>query len=219
MQTSKYILATLFWLVLPSVVQAQEALNADLEGRFWTGVGVKLDVAKNWTLDVKQQLRLDSDGSRFQQTFTEAEVGYSFNKRLDVFQEYRFSVRRTGLTQRIGSGVSYQILRSKPWYLTLRGKYQHEFIPVKADEGDWRVRAKLRYRVNKRWSVHGSVENWTGLYPVPDLASRFRGGVGASFNRKDHDITWQFFYQQSLPDSFIDPGRSYILALFYTFEP
>ncbi len=212
-------LFTLFFVFVSLAGISQEAQNLPLEGRIWIGAGAQFRLNKDWNLQVDEQLRLNAEGRSFQQILTELQLEYEIGKRAAVFQEYRFSVRQIGLTHRLATGISYRVVEAKPWYLSMRGKYQHDFTGTNPDEGNWRTKAQLRYRINKRWNVYASAENWTAIYPVAKISGRIRSGAGVGLERKHNEIRWQYYFERSIANAWFDPGQSHILALTYTRTP
>ena len=202
-----------------TIAQAQEAIAPPSEGRLWMSVAGQFKLDKDWNLQLEQQLRFDREGRTFQQTFTDIELEYEIGKRGDVFQEYRISFRENRIVQRIGTGVSYKAVDAKPWFLSIRGKFQHDFSPSVQNEGNWRTKSQLRYRLNKRWSLYGSAEGWSELYPYASVISRVRTGGGASFDRKHYEFRLQYFYERSLGIVFFESGQSHILSIGYTRTP
>ncbi|MBI1193505.1 MAG: hypothetical protein GC205_10065 [Bacteroidetes bacterium] len=200
---------------LPGAV-AQESQALDQDGRIWIGGAWELWLHKDWNLKVEQQLRLDAEGRRFQSTFSEVQVEYELGKNGALFQEFRYSFRRNSQNLRSATGISWTVLDAKPWSVKVRGKAQHDFIPDDPDEGFWRSKGQIRYRINKRWSLDGSLENWTAAYPIVLASSRIRTGVGVSFDRKKNDISLGYAYDRSLSGALENPGVSHIISIQYT---
>jgi len=205
-------------LALPACL-GQEAQNLDREGRLWIGAGWELRLHKDWNLKLEQQLRLDSEGRRFQSTYSEVQLEYELGDDGALFQEFRYSFRRNSQNLRSATGISWKIYDAKPWAVRLRGKAQHDFIPDAPDEGYWRSKGQVRYRVNKRWSLDASLENWSAAYPIWLPSSRIRSGLGISFDRKKNEISLGYAYDRTLVGILDDPGAAHILSLTYTRKP
>jgi len=197
-----------------AVAQESEALPQ--EGRVWIGAAWEIWLHKDWNLKVEQQLRLEAEGRRFQSTFSEVQVEYELGKNGALFQEFRYSFRPNSQNLRSATGISWLVLDAKPWSVKLQGKAQHDFIPDGPDEGYWRSKGQVRYRVNKRWSVDAGLENWSAAYPLLLASSRIRTGVGVSFDRKKNDISLGYSYDRSLSDVLDNTGVAHLFTLQYT---
>ena len=206
-------LALMVWL---NPAAAQESEPLPQEGRIWIGAAWEIWLHKDWNLRVEQQLRLGAEGRSFQSTFSEVQLEYELGKNGALFQEFRYSFRNNSQNLRSATGISWLVLDAKPWSVKLRGKAQHDFVPDGPDEGYWRSKGQLRYRVNKRWSVDAGLENWSAAYPVVLASSRIRTGVGLSFDRKKNDISVGYTYDRTLSGALDNPGTLHILSLQYT---
>jgi hypothetical protein len=212
-------LPALALLLVPVTLMGQRAERPPINNRIWLSTELEYALNKDWELGLRSQLRQEDNGLRLQQVLGEVQLAYNASKRIKTYTEFRYSARaERNPTQRLALGLSYDLVRERPWYLSLRGQYQHELDPANPDEGNWRTKIRLRYRINKRWSLYASTENWSQLYPYPGWSARTRSGLGLGYGRKSHEISADYFFQQSGVAVFEDPGRSQIVSLKYAYR-
>jgi hypothetical protein len=212
-------LPVLALLLCPLWLLGQRAERPPINNRVWLSTELEYSWNKDWELGLRSQWRQEDNGVRLQQVLGEVQLAYNAGKRTKAYTEFRYSARADrSHTQRLAAGLSYDLLRERPWYLSIRGQYQHELDPANPDEGNWRSKVRLRYRIDKRWSLYASTENWTRIYPYPGWSARTRSGVGIGYGRRSHDLSADYFFQQSRVLAVEDPGRSQIVSLKYAYR-
>jgi hypothetical protein len=184
------------------------------EGRAWLGLGLESKFHKDWLYQLELQSRWGNDFSRWEQVFIQGGLTREFGKRLTWDLEYRYSYINDDQLHRISTGPKYQLIKAKPWYLTLRGRFQQDWL-LFDEERYWRTKANLRHRFNKRYSGYLTSELWLDLLPSEDdVAERIRTGAGVQRKIDDHSIKLIYYYQWSLREL----DTSHILSLSYSFD-
>lgn len=179
------------------------------EGRGWLGLSVERELHKDWLLQAEGQIRTNRDFSAFQQALFEGTLNYDLPNGWELFGLYRASFQTDDMVNRVAAGATKR-WNFKPFYLTMRGQFQHEMARVEGLQGNWRFKISGRYRFNKRWSGYLNAEHFAVQYPEFQAYERIRLGAASRFNRKDHQIKLTYYYQRN-----IDLSSAHILSLKY----
>jgi len=217
---SQFGWCSLFYLLLlmafPNWLSAQEnGPRRPTDVQTWTGIHASFWLHKDWNLDASVQSRQDGNGFRFRQVLLEGELGYEWGKKTEISTEYRWSGRLDENRHRVAMGISREVFDEGDWTLDARFKIQQEWSRFDPAELNGRWKAKVRYRINKRFRLFADAEAWTLSYPYWQAVDQVRFSFGTGWDRKKHDI--ELAYRHGRVTGNRTPRTEHILALEYTF--
>ena len=226
---SFYGLGILGLLMLPiSALHAQEIRVVQDLG-LWSGLNVKSKITDNLTINLEQQVRFYTNISEFDDYLAEIGAKYKISKQFKLGGQFRYTynARRWKDTEHNGRyslQIEYGTRLSDHLKLSYRLRYQQEFInllshydPSNIRFSELRNKVKVRYDLNEKNRLHGSVELFRlmELYTKPYF-SKIRFYLGNTFKTKLGPLDMSLGYEQDINSNY--PLSFFFLKSIYTFE-
>ncbi len=209
--TIKHIVLFSCCLFATVYLQAQHT-----DGAAWLYTGVNAEVAKDLDAEAGQEIRYNVSVSDLYQWNSHASLTYKFTKKIKVSGDYRYSVRSSGNTHRVGFGIG---LREGFGDLDLayRSKIQYSTAADGNEGSVWRNKGTVSYTLNKDWETYGSGELFYNLSNEGNALNGFRSEIGIDYSpNKHHDITASWIYDMEFQVSF--PEKLHVLNLSYIYN-
>ncbi len=209
--TIKHIVLFSCCLLATVYLQAQHT-----DGAAWLYTGVNAEVAKDLDAEAGQEIRYNVSVSDLYQWNSHASLTYKFTKKIKVSGDYRYSVRSSGNTHRVGFGIG---LREGFGDLDLayRSKIQYSTAADGNEGSVWRNKGTVSYTLNKDWETYGSGELFYNLSNEGNALNGFRSEIGIDYSpNKHHDITASWIYDMEFQVSF--PLKLHVLNLSYIYN-
>ncbi len=209
--TIKHIVLFSCCLFATVYLQAQHT-----DGAAWLYTGVNAEVAKDLDAEAGQEIRYNVSVSDLYQWNSHASLTYKFTKKIKVSGDYRYSVRSSGNTHRVGFGIG---LREGFGDLDLayRSKIQYSTAADGNEGSVWRNKGTVSYTLNKDWETYGSGELFYNLSNEGNALNGFRSEIGIDYSpNKHHDLTASWIYDMEFQVSF--PEKLHVLNLSYIYN-
>jgi hypothetical protein len=218
-----YILSALLLLLCAGAARAQEDLG------LWTALSFEKKFTRKFSGVVEQNLRLNENISRLDQTFTNFALSYRFGKHLKLTGFYRFSQKHKpegiSLRHRVYGDIALRF-KLKPAVLTYRLRLQSQVQDVQSSElgsipeSTTRNRLELKLDFDRRIRPYFNAELF---YQINDPRNsernnylnliRYTGGFEYEINKKNY-MGLYYLFQQGLNFS---SDREYIIGVDYGF--
>lgn len=186
------------------------------DGATWLYTAVKAEVIKDLDVEVGEELRYNISIADLYQWNSHASATYKFTKKIKVSTEYRYSIRASGNTHRVGFGLG---LREGFGDLDLafRTKFQYS-TAADGNEGTvWRNKGTVSYTLNKDWEAYGSGELFYRISNTGNALNGFRSEAGIDYSpNKHHDFNLGWIYDMEFHVN--DPGNLHVLSLAYVYS-
>ncbi len=194
----------------------------------WTGVEVEKEVKRDWTFSLKQELRLKTNMSEINNTFTQAGIRYRINRNFSLEAKYRFT-RDKKKDQRYENLSRYSLdlrYRGRLDFLTFdyRLRYQKEVEGMNLFQMDLPYEKYVRNRLSVRYTDFKNVEPFISgeLFQLFEQYAhpRFhymRLEAGARIETGDlgeFKLAWGF--NREFEE--VNPAMFYMVRINYTFE-
>jgi predicted porin len=166
--------------------QATKADPVDIQG--WMGLGANYKLDKNWQLEADFQSRYFNNIQTHSGNYISLGVQRKLSKHFDLTAEYRLAMVQQGNYNRFSGGLlcDYKFNRFTVAGRALIQNQVQDFDDVSLpdqSEGYWRVRAQVKYKVNKQLDVYGSVEPIM-KFGADFLVDNWRDEVGVKWEIK-----------------------------------
>lgn len=208
--TIKHILGVCCCLLAASFAQAQHT-----DGAVWMYSAITKEIVNDLDAELGQELRYNVSVADLYQWNSHASLTYKFTKKIKISGDYRYSVRASGNTHRVGFGFG---LREGFGDLDLayRTKVQYSTAADGNEGSVWRNKGTISYTLNKDWETYGSGELFYNLSNEGNALNGFRSELGLDFSpNKHHDITASWIYDMEFQVAF--PERLHVLNLSYAY--
>lgn len=199
-----------FWLIT-AYVHAQHT-----DGAAWLYSGIKTEVVNDLDAELGQELRYNISVADLYQWNSHASLTYKFTKKIKISGDYRYSVRASGNTHRVGFGVG---LREGFGDLDIayRTKIQYSNAADGNEGSVWRNKGTISYTLNKDWETYGSGEIFYDLSNEGKAFNGFRSEIGIDYSpNKHHDITASWIYDKEFQVAF--PENLQVINLSYVYS-
>jgi len=172
----------------------------------WSRIAVKYDLSDKTRLAFEQELRLNENLARFDDTHTELGVSYDFNDHWEGGIYYRFVYENNpDRFYSIGHRGWLQLEYSNQWSnikASLRNRFQSTYTDINSSDNgknpDSYNRTKLKLAIDpaagKKIEPYASIEFWYLLDKgVPGFIDQSRGVAGIEY-KHSRNVRWDFFY-------------------------
>jgi len=194
----------------------------------WTNISLEVKVADKLTATVSQEFRFNENISELGAYFTDAGLGYKFNKFFQVAANYRFTQRRRvddsySPRNRFYVDLKFQ-KKFKPIEFQFRTRLQDQYADIgRASEGGIaeyysRNKFSIKWELNKLFKPYLSVEVFSPLnYPRLNAFDNIRTSAGVEYAlSKHHNFDLYYMIQKELHLS--NPITYFIVGVGYLYK-
>lgn len=190
--------------LLPLMISAQES-PVERDIFFWGYYDLSFELHKKWSIDFKNQIRLNENATRFDYTAADLGVSYEAARWLDLNVTYRYSLKNhwrdgwrhshqfrgnVSLTYRLGDFRFYNRNRFQT------GMDDSFDLSEVTDDFYYRNRSRVKYDINKQWDVYAYFEPYFKIGPIEANERRIhrtRTSVGVNYELNSRESIRLFF--------------------------
>lgn len=211
---------------MPFIVSAQED-PVERDAYFWGYYEFIFELDKKWSLDFKNQVRLNENATRFDYTAVDAGVSYDLTKWLDLNLTYRYNLKnhwsdgwqhshqlRGNIQFSHGIG-DFKFYNRSRFQTGVEDSFD---LTAAADDLFYRNRTRVKYDIGSRWDIYAYFEAYFRMGPPePDEGSIYRTRVsaGANFEVNSRESI-RFFFVQDEQVRRSRPSQRYFFGFGYT---
>lgn len=220
------LLFCLFLITTPLYTHAQNF-------QLWTSATVKTTVANRFGVHLRQEIRLDDNGSHLKFHFSELGVEYKINQSFKAFSAYRlfFTSKYFNPIHRSSLGLKYnyklQWDEVKAMRLSTRATYQRKYY-IETNEPSinvFRLKFEMKYEQKNRKKQSNRFSSLLSPFVLAEgfyafntddaYFKRYRLAIGTDFNLSDtQSLRLRYIFQQNFDSSTV---FNHVLNVAYRF--
>lgn len=202
------------------------------DANLWTGIGLEMEMVKDFSVGFETQLRLDNNMTTYNQAYGELSADYKVIKGVSVGVIYRYSRKNDGdyffNQNRICLDASYSFKLDMGLSFKTRARYQHSFDRLSMVNGIYPDRAniyrqsfKIEYKIKDFKLIEPFIgaEIFHSINPINENAGfldtyRFKAGLSLDLPKRQ---SIKLFYTYEHEQRSVD-NKAYIYGIQYNYE-
>ena len=203
------------------------------DAELWTGIALKADVAKDWSVSYETQTRFHKNISTLRQYYNEISVEYEFFKNAEIQLDYRYSRKKDEgyytPENRFCLNLGYsKDIGKLPLELSSRIRYQHAFdrFQVINETIYPDIRQTFRWKFDLEYEEFKRVRPSIGYEYFKTLDAQgtggfldgYRGFINVNFDLPDrHEFDLKYIYEREYRST-VQDFHIYMIQYSYTLD-
>lgn len=214
------VLLPLLVLLLVTITESNgqnDLLGQEKDFEIWTSINLEKEFLKDFEVELEGAYRLEENVTRTKAILGKVGLTYKYKKWLRIKANYRIANRIDEIEHRLNGDL---LLRAEinRFQITLRNRFQREWIVNINPKDFFRERLKLSYNIRKfPLDPYIAGEAWYRFSNIENQFEELRADFGMQWNITNRSEL-ELFYRGIREVNENNPQRTYVLGIEFTYS-